>query len=351
MIDPLGIIEEYGTDALRFTLLTSSTPGNDMNLSLDRIASNRNFCNKIWNATRFVVSNLEADKKIGARTWQLSSLTLPDRWILSRLHHVNASVNRLIDDFNFGEAGRQLNEFFWSEFADWYIEMAKTRLNSENEHAKSTVQQILVYVLDRVLTMLHPYIPFVTEAAWQHLPHDGDSLMINAWPQPYDGMFDDEAETQMDIIIELIRTIRNIRAEYSVAPGKRIAATIISGDQFQLLQAEKEIFIYLARLDESELQLVANLPEKPAQAASQVISGGVEIYLPLAGMIDLGAEKERLEKERAQLEKWIGNSKGKLSNAGFVDKAPAAVVEKERARLADLELQLAKVNEQLSELG
>lgn len=354
VIDPIDLMEEYGTDALRFTLLTGSTPGNDMNLSVDRIASNRNFSNKIWNATRFVVSNLgTAFQSGGASTWNLSGLSVPDRWILSRLNRLVGEATRLIEDYNFGEAGRQLYEFFWSEFADWYIEVAKIRLYGADARAQNTARRVLVYVLDRILRMLHPYMPFVTEAAWQHLPHEEESLMIASWPEESQGRLDEEAEAQMALIMELVRTIRNIRSEYNVEPAKRIKAYIAAGDNYDLLARHPEIFTSLARLDPAELRLVPTLTdtEKPRQAIGQVISGGVELYLPLAGMIDLEAEQRRWQQEVAQLEKRIAASKTKLHNDSFVQKAPADVVEKERQKLADMELQAAKIWGRLQELG
>ncbi len=354
VIDPLEVMDKYGTDAMRFTLLTGSTPGNDMNLSLDRIASNRNFCNKIWNATRFVVGNLGTAFDTGnASTWNLSRLEMPDRWILSRLNRLIVDVTRLIDNYNFGEAGRQLYDFFWSEFADWYIEIAKIRLYGTDARAQATVRRVLVYVLDRTLRMLHPFMPFVTEATWQHLPKDEAevSLMVAEWPRESHTPPNLEAETQMPILIEVIRTIRNIRSEYNVEPGKRITAHIAAGEHKEMLARHKDILALLARLDEESLILEETLSTKPEQSISQVMSGGIEIYLPLAGMINLEAERNRTQKDLDQLQKRIAGSKAKLSNTGFTEKAPPAVVEKERERLADLELQAAKVQKRLNELG
>ncbi len=352
VIDPLDVMDKYGTDALRFTLLTGSTPGSDMNLSLDRIAANRNFSNKIWNATRFVMSNLGTAFDYGAATWNLSGLTTPDRWIVSRLNRLTVDVTRLVDNYNFGEAGRQLYEFFWSEFADWYIEIAKIRLYGTDARAQATVRRVLVYVLDKVLRMLHPFMPFVTEAAWQHLPvNEEEALMVAEWPRESHTPPDDTAEAQMSLLIELVRAIRNIRSEYNVEPARRIPATIVAGEHESMLFKNEEIITALGRLDPAEFKLVRTLAEKPEQSVAQVVSGGIEIYLPLTGMIDLAAERARLHKDQADLQKWIAGSQGKLNNAGFVAKAPAEVVEREREKLADLELQLAKVQEQLKLLG
>ncbi|MDM8519006.1 valine--tRNA ligase [Anaerolineales bacterium HSG6] len=349
VVDPLEVMDKYGTDALRFTLLTGSTPGNDMNLSFSRIESNRNFCNKIWNAARFVASYFDGDIH-PTSTLNLGQLTIPDRWILSRSNEITAEVTRFIDAYNFGEAGRQLYDFFWSEFADWYIEIAKIRLQGDDDFAKQTAQQVLLHVLDRTLRLLHPFIPFLTEAVWQHLPHQGDSLMMRPWPQTT-GKFDTNATERMSRLIDLIRSIRNIRSEYNVEPAKWISAQIVGGDDYGLLKNHQEILVRLARLDATQLSIVASLDEKPAQAASQVTSSGIEIYLPLAGMIDITAEKGRLNKEIGNLEKRIMGSQKKLGNQGFINKAPAAVVEKEREKLADMELQLTKLNEQIQQLG
>lgn len=352
VIDPLEVIEQYGTDAMRFTLLTGSTPGNDMNLSLERIAANRNFCNKIWNATRFVVNNLGTAFQSGAATWNLSGLNVPDRWILSRLNRLVGNVTRLIDDYNFGEAGRQLYDFFWSEFADWYIEIAKIRLYGTDDRAQATARRVLTHVLDRTLRMLHPFMPFVTEAAWQHLPtNQGQSLMVTRWPRVSQALIDDEAEAHMAILMEMIRAIRNIRSEYNVEPGKRIRAFISAGDHYPMLVRQKEILTTLARLDNDTLHLASALAEKPENAVAQVIGGGIEIYLPLAGMINLEVERDRWQKEVAQLEKRIAASKAKLNNPGFLQKAPADVVQREQEKLADLELQASKIWERLRGLG
>ncbi len=352
VIDPLEVMNEYGTDALRFSLLTGATPGNDMSLSMERIAANRNFCNKIWNATRFVVNHTGTAFQFGSSTWNLSGLTVPDRWILSRNHYLVGEVTRLMDEFNFGEAGRQLYEFFWSEFADWYIEIAKIRLNGADPRAQATARRVLVYVLERTLRMLHPFIPFVTEAAWQHLPHEGEeALIVSRWPHQNQNALDDEAETQMGLLMEIIRAIRNIRAEYNVEPGKKISAHIAAGDHYDLVARHEEIILTLARLDKAGFHLSATLETKPAQAVAEVIGSGIEIYLPLAGLIDLQAERERLHKEVAQLEKRLAAGKVKLSNPNFIEKAPVIVVEKERDLLADMEVQAAKIWERLKELG
>ncbi|RME51676.1 MAG: valine--tRNA ligase [Caldilineae bacterium] len=348
VIDPLEVMDEYGTDALRFTLLTGSTPGNDMNLSLERVAGNRNFSNKIWNATRFVVANC-TDAALASTTMDFKSLSLADRWIISRHNRLIAEATRLIEDYNFGEAGRQIYDFFWSEFADWYIEIAKVQLRSGDVRVENTTRQVLVYVLEHILRLLHPYIPFVTEAAWQHLPNTGESLCIAPWPTP--GTVDEHAEADMALLINVIRAIRNARSEYNVEPARRIPATILAGDWHKLFAQQRDILVQLARLDEANLQLAFSLPEKPLDAAAIVVEGGIEIYLPLAGLVDVDAERQRLQSELAKVEAGIARAEKTLANDNFLAKAPPAVVERERTKLADLQTQAAKLRDRLAALG
>ena len=337
VIDPLELMDEYGTDALRFSLLTGSTPGNDMRLSLTRLEANRNFANKIWNAARFVVSNLGSGR--GAQPAEAPE-TLADRWIQSRAQRLTADVTRLIDDFQFGEAGRQIYDFLWGEYADWYIEITKARLYGDDPAAAATARQVLVTVLEQVLRLLHPFMPFVTETIWQNLKTAwgasewGEALMIAPWPAP--AAADEQAEAQMQAIIEVVRAIRNARAEYDVEPGRRIAALIAAGDLAPVFEAERSILVSLARLDESRLVIAPQLPEKPTKALALVVAG-VEAYLPLAGMVDLEKEQERLRKELASVEADVARASGLLGNERFVSKAPAQVVEKEREKLAAAE--------------
>ena len=348
VVDPLEVMDEYGTDALRFTLLTGSTPGNDMNLSLEKVAANRNFSNKIWNATRFVVSNLQDDGVNAGSTMNLAALSLADNWIMSRLNRLIADVTRLLDEYNFGEAGRQMYEFFWSEFADWYIEIAKIRLKSGDRRVAATTRQMLTLVLERILRLMHPYIPFVTEAAWQHLPHSGDTLMLAQWPQA--GMTNERAEADMNLLINIIRAIRNARSEYNVEPGKRVTALIAAGEKAKLISRQKDILIALAKLDADTFTVAETLAEKPADALTIVAEGGIEIYLPLAGLVDIAAERARLQKELSQVEQGIARSEKMLANENFTGKAPAAVVDRERAKLADLQAQAAKLRERLASM-
>jgi len=346
-IDPLEVMDQYGTDALRFTLLTGSTPGNDMKLSLSRVEAHRNFANKIWNATRFVVNNLGYSFTVGWGTWDMAALTLADRWILSRHNRLIARVTRLMDAYQFGEAGRQIYDFLWGEFCDWYIEIAKIRLYGKDARERLMVQRVLVYVLERALRLLHPFMPFITEALWQELPHEGESLMIAPWPEPRET--DDKAEAEMNLIMDVIRAIRNARAEYEVEPGRRIEATIAAGNRYDLLMGQRDILVSLARLDNTKLRLAHTLIKKPAQALTLVVRG-LEIYLPLAGMVDLAAERERLSKEVQALSAAIARSEELLANEDFIGKAPAQVVDREREKLAANRERKTKLEERLKSL-
>ncbi|MDW8327588.1 MAG: valine--tRNA ligase [Anaerolineales bacterium] len=350
-------IAALGTDALRFTLLTSGTPGNDLNLSLERVESNRNFANKIWNIARFIVTNLPADftrdaRQLAANHGQpsaFSGLSLPDRWLLSRLHQVIAEVTRFLDNYEFGQAGNLAYEFLWSDFADWYVETSKITLQGSDEAAKARVRNLLVHVLDQTLRLLHPFVPFITEAVWQKLPRlpgDPPALIIAPWPQA--GPVDAEALADFEHLRALVRGIRNIRAEKRVEVTKRIPAIIVAGEKAGWLRHQSAIISALAKIDDSRLMIVEHLNDKPKNAVA-LVEGATEVYLPLEGMVDLNAERARLEKELAALSAQIAKSEGLLAS-NFVNKAPAPVVERERAKLAAARESRAKVEARLREL-
>jgi len=354
VVDPLVVIEDYGADALRFALLTGSTPGNDMKLSLQKVEAARNFANKLWNAARFVVSNLDNDysaqdttraASLWAKNW--TALSLPDRWILSRHHRLISEVNRLIEQYQFGEAGRQLHEFLWGEFCDWYIEMAKVVLYGEDKTAVKRTQDILVYVLERTLRLLHPFMPFVTEEIWQHLPHEGEALIVAPWPEP--GFLDQVAETEMQSIMEMVRAIRNARAEYGVEPSHSIAAIIVAGEKHELISAQAAIITRLARIDAAKLRIVDELAKRPSKALALVVSD-YEVFLPLAELVDMERERVRLASELEKLQQEIARAEKLLGNQAFVSKAPAEVVNKERAKLEDYRRRYNKLEERLRSL-
>ena len=361
-LDPLDLIGAYGNDALRFTLLTGSTPGNDMKLSVTRIEANRNFANKIWNAARFVLMNLAADDvtlnegegrhSITYAVPPQDAQTLADRWILSRLNTVQDHVTQLIENWQLGEAGRQLYEFLWSEYCDWYIEAAKPRLYGSDASAAAATRQILAYTLEQSLRLLHPFMPYVTEAIWSHLPgvpDHAEALMTQRWPRPVERR-DASAEDDFGRIQEIVRAIRNARAEYNVEPGRRIAAVFVGGGH-ALAQDNLELFTTLARLDESQVAVVSQPNGTASGPAVQLSAGGITTYLPLAGMVDLEAERKRLQKELDNVDNQISRTTGLLNNENFVGKAPEQVVQRERDKLEDLNAQRVQVSSSLEQLS
>ncbi len=371
-LDPIEIVDEFGTDAFRFTLLTMGTPGNDLSIGLSRVEANRNFANKIWNAARFVISNLEVGnwkleiremlsqlensasaRSVQSPTSNLQHLTLPDRWILSRLNSTIANVTRLMDNYEFGEAGRQAYDFLWGEYADWYIEMSKIPLNSGDRAAQARTAALLVHVLDRTLRLLHPFIPFVTEEIWQNLKHAidntswGEALIIAEWPKP--GPIDLQAEADMNLLMDAVRAIRNARAERNVEAGKKLVVMIASAEKADLFEAQRAELAFLARLDPEALYVTDRLKAAP-QGALPIVLGTATIYLPLAQMIDLAAERERLGKEQKDVNAQIERI-AKLLSSDFANKAPTNVVQKERDRLADFQVKAEKLKEQIERLG
>ncbi len=360
-LDPLDLISAYGNDALRFTLLTGGTPGNDMKLSVTRIEANRNFANKIWNAARFVLMNLEESdvqltdtEERHAVTYALppqNAQTLADRWILSRLSALQEHVTQLIENWQLGEAGRQLYEFLWSEYCDWYIEAAKTRLYGGDDSAAAATRQVLAYTLEQSLRLLHPFMPYVTEAIWSHLPDvpaRAEALMTQRWPRP-SAPRDLAAEDDFARIQEIVRAIRNARAEYNVEPGRRIAAVFGSGGG-TLVQDNLELFTVLARLDDSQVTFEATANGAESGPSVQLSAGGITTNLPLAGMVDMEAEEKRLQKEIANIDGQISRASGLLNNENFVAKAPEHVVQRERDKLEELESQREQVGASLEQL-
>ena len=347
VIDPLVMIDRYGADALRFTLLTGSTPGNDMKLSEARIEASRNFANKIWNAARLVIMNLRPDQEPVTERPDDPALSLADRWILSRVEYLNAEVERLFQDYQYGEAGRRLYDFLWSEFCDWYLEIAKISLYGDDEAAKERTRRVLVYVLEKALRLLHPFMPFVTEAIWQQLPHEGKSIMIAAWPEA--GPRDEAAEEAFERIQAVIRGIRNVRSEYRVEPSRRIPALIAAGPYLDLVNEMRDVIVQLARLDPDRLQVAETV--EPPELTATVVERGITVYLPLAGMVDVAAERERLAKELENVRRQIARTRQMLANENFRTKAPAEVVRREEEKLAKLEEDERKLEERLQAFG
>ncbi|MBE2238870.1 MAG: valine--tRNA ligase [Caldilineaceae bacterium] len=359
VLDPLDLIAEYGADALRFSLLTGGTPGNDMKLSTSRVEANRNFANKIWNAARFVVmklqdSELAFDQRDPDRpTYALpdnAMLSLADRWILSRYESVRRDVSRLIETWQLGEAGRQLYEFLWNEYCDWYIEASKVRLGDADSATARATRQVLAYVLEHSLRLLHPFMPFVTEAIWQNLPGmagNARSIMVTRWPEE-SGQYDASAEDHFGRLQELIRGIRNVRSEYDVPAARRIAAHFSAGEHTQLIEDNLPVMVMLARLEPATVQVAAELAA-PGKAAT-LAAASMTVYLPLADLVDLAAERKRIQSEIDNVDKQAQRIEGMLGNAGFTQKAPVEVVERERSRLVELQARRSQLEERLAEL-
>jgi len=357
--DPLDVIKDFGTDALRFTLLTGSTPGNDMNLTPKRVESNRNFINKIWNVARFIVRGYDRVSAADRPTDMDTTLTTADRWIMTRLAETVATVDRLMDGYLFGEAGRQVYDFLWEDFADWYVEAAKAQMNAGGATAWTTLH-VLTTVLDHTLRLLHPYIPYVTEEAWQQLrriaqttglgiaPAEGwaEALIIADWPKP---LFSDPATAaDFELIRELARRVRNARAEAGVEPARFIPALIAAGDKTPMLEAQRPVLVALARLSADGLTIAESLV--PPDQTLTLALGPVTCYLPLAGMVDLAAERMRLEREDSDLSREIDRLTT-LLNGPFVERAPATVVGKERDKLAGLEAGRREIRERLAQIA
>lgn len=346
IIDPLDVSAKYGTDAVRLSLIIGMAPGNDSKIWDEKIAGFRNFTNKLWNISRFVMMSVGNVRRI---EHQPEAKTLADRWTLSRLAEVTHKVTDQIEKFEFSPAGETLRDFAWTEFADWYLEIAKIQL--DNEETKASTEEVLLYVLEALLKMWHPYMPFVTEEVWGHLAgnEDGeDFLMVQHWPmlKPF-GTDDEEGRRQFSDVREVITSIRNLRSEYKVEPKKFIKAVLIAGDKAEILEREGEVLRRLARLEELEIHTEA---EKPEGSASVVVAG-IEICLPLEGLVDAEKEKARLESEKKSAEKYISALEAKLGNASYTEKAPPAVVEETRKKLADKKEELEKIERHLDSLS
>ena len=330
-IDPMEIIDQYGADALRWFLSNGSSPGQDMRFSYEKMDAAWNFINKIWNASRFVLMNVQ-----GLTLEDLSlqgEKTVADRWILSRLNETIEKVTNLFERFEFGEAGRQLYNFIWDDFCDWYIEMSKETLYGEDETAKMMNKSVLVHVLDQSLRLLHPIMPFVTEEIWGNLPHQGDSLVVAQYPTVEAKWIDETATTGMETLKELIRSVRNIRAEVNTPLSKKITLLIHTSDA-EIDQFLKENINYIERFCNPEELVIANQIDAPELAMSAILTGAT-IYLPLADLINIDEEIERLTKELAKWTQEVKRVQGKLANERFVANAPAAVVEEEREKEKD----------------
>lgn len=342
-IDPLEIVEQYGADALRFTLATGNAPGNDMRFYIERVESSRNFANKIWNASRFTLMNLDITEN---KLPDMSDLQLEDKWILSRYNKVVKAVTENLDKFELGIALSNLYDFIWESFCDWYIELVKPRLFDKENPTAKTAQYVLTYVLSNTMKLLHPFMPFITEEIWQHLPHEGESIMISEYPS-YDSALDfPNDEKAMALIMDAISAIRNRRAEMNVPPSKK-AKVIIVTDKKDVFGQGTAFFEKLASASEAVVQ---SDKSGVSDNAVNIVVPSAEIYLPLDELVDKSKELARLNDEKKKLEGEIKRVEGKLNNAGFVAKAPQKVVDEEKAKGEKYKEMLEKVLESIKNM-
>ncbi|MCL5256170.1 MAG: class I tRNA ligase family protein [Chloroflexi bacterium] len=353
VVNPLAVMDEYGTDALRFAMVTGSTPGNDMRISTEKLQGSRNFANKIWNATRFIVGSADLgsvpDLEEGRRrSIESAHLDMADRWILSRQNDLITGVTRLMQDFQIGEAGRLIHEFLWSELADWYLEAIKGRLYGEDKQAKETASLVVATVMERTMRLLHPFMPFITEELWQNLPHEGDSIMVSSWPEAW--ATDEEAESEFGLVMDVVRAVRNARAEAGVEPARWIEAEIVAGEHTGMLRGQADIISRLGRIAADHLRIVESR-EAPYPKAISLVVGDVIAYLPLAGLVDVAAELSRLSRELEETRNAIARSEELLARPGFVDRAPANVVDKEKQKLETNREKARRLEERIDSLS
>ncbi len=337
-IDPLEIIDQYGADALRFTLATGNSPGNDMRFSDEKVNASRNFANKLWNASRFILMNLSDE----VDTVRLpDTLTVEDKWVLSKYNTLVKDVTENLEKFELGMAVQKLYDFIWDIFCDWYIELCKSRLQAGGASSLGA-QQVLVYVMEGTLKLLHPFMPFITEEIWQALPHEGESIMVSAWPVYDPSLAFTKEETDFEKVMDAIRAVRNRRAEMNVPPSRKAQLCIATGEP-EVFEQGRPFFQRLASASE-----VTVADSFTMEGAVQVITNAARIFIPMDELVDKEKELARLNKEKEKVEKEISTLSKKLDNPGFVSKAPAAVVEGERAKLQQQKERLARIEESIA---
>ncbi len=346
-VDPMDVVDEYGADALRWFLLNGTAPGQDTRYDPKKMGAAWNFINKIWNASRFVIMNLPEDAK-PAHMPDTSKFDLADSWIFDRLNHTVSEVTRLFDEYQFGEAGRELYNFIWNDFCDWYIEISKVALNGNDEELKTRKQENLIWILDQILRLLHPIMPFVTEKLWLSMPHDGKSIMVAKYPETHKEFENKEADSQMAFLIEVIKAVRNIRMEVNAPMSSPIDIMIQIDDDNNKAVLDNNAEYVENFLHPKALSVAADI-EAPKLAKTAVIPGA-QIFVPLTELVNVDEELAKMEKEEKRLEAEVERAEKKLSNQGFVAHAPEAVINKEKEKKADYESQLAGVRERMKEL-
>jgi valyl-tRNA synthetase len=346
-VDPLEVIEQYGADALRFMLMTGITPGNDTRFKMDKLESSRNFANKLWNASRFVLMNLEDE--IINKDEAFKNLKLEDKWIISRMNYVAKDVTNNLDNFDLGIAVQKIYEFIWNEYCDWYIEIVKPRLYGDDTKDKNVARYVLLSVMKDMLKLLHPFMPFITEEIWGFLPQVENRLITSQWPEYSVANDFNDSEKKIEIVMDIVRSIRNVKAEMDVAPSKKIKAYFLPKDEYvkSVVENSKGYLKTLANVE--EIGFINNKSEAGDDSATSVIDGA-QIYIPLSDLIDYDKEMERLTKEKEKLEGEIKRADGKLNNKAFVDKAPESVVASEKEKLEKYNDMYSKVIERIEQL-
>ena len=340
-IDPLEMAEKYGADALRFNLITGNSPGNDMRFYVEKCEAMRNFCNKIWNASRFVMMNLSIDKN------ELpEKLELEDKWILSKLNDVTREVCENMDKFELGVAASKIYDFIWDSYCDWYIELTKPRLNGDDGDSKLGAQKVLLYVLTEILKLLHPFMPFITEEIWQALPHDGEALMIADYPAYSDALSFPEEESSFEMVMEAIKAVRARRAEMNVPPSRKSHLIIVT-DKREAFESGDAYICKLAYAAQTEVR--EQVPENTEGMVS-VVTDNARMFMPMADLVDFAKERERIAKELANAQKQLAGQNAKLANENFVSRAPENVVNNEREKKAKLESLIENLTESLKQL-
>ncbi|MBN6089680.1 valine--tRNA ligase [Lactobacillus delbrueckii] len=346
-IDPMDVIDKYGADALRWFLLNGTAPGQDTRFSYTKMDAAWNFINKLWNASRFVIMNLPEDAK-PAQKPDTSKFDLADAWIFDRLNHTVKETNRLFDEFQFGEAGREMYNFIWNDFCDWYIEISKVALYGDDAELKARKQANLTWILDQILRLIHPIMPFVTEKLWLSMPHEGKSIMTAAYPEAHAEFDNAKADEDMAFLIEIIKAVRTIRMEVN-APMSSAIDILIQLDDEKNEAILRDNMEYVENfLHPKKLEISGKI--KAPKLAKTAVIARAQIFVPLSELVDLDEEIAKMGKEEARLEAEVDRASKKLANKGFVDHAPAAVVEKEKGKLAEYESQLAGVRDRIKEL-
>ena len=341
-IDPLEIVDKYGADALRYNLVTGNSPGNDMRFYVEKCEAMRNFCNKLWNASRFVMMYLTIDKN------ELpEKLEIEDKWILSKLNDTVKEVNENMDSFELGVAAGKIYDFIWDSFCDWYIELTKPRLNGEDEESRIGAQKVLLYVLTEILKLVHPFMPFISEEIWQALPHEGEALMVARYPEYKAELSFPEDEQSFEMVMSAIKAVRARRSDMNVPPSRK-AHLLIATDKKAAFEAGRDYICKLAYA--SEVTVLDAAPESTAGMVS-VVTDNARMFMPMAELVDLEKEKARIEKELANARKMLQAQIGKLSNQNFVTRAPEAVVNAEREKKAKLEALIENLKLSLENLG